>query len=123
MNHHFADHRLTAIVEYLFHLDAVAGVVVTDGRHEIAHQHDAATAWTFEVLFSGTVGNVLWLEARTFVTNLSPHPLARPSADNVNLLGFVQLIAMLDGIDNGLFQRKADTKHVVLAPLIALEVF
>jgi hypothetical protein len=77
---------------------------------------------TLPVLIVGGVGHVRRIETLALVRNDDPNQVGRHAADHANLFSRVQVIAMLDRVDQCLFQRQMDAEDVMLGPVVLLEL-
>ena len=103
------------------HGDDVAAAVVLDLGHEVAHEQQAAAAGALEVLGGGRVGHVLGVEARPLVGDADVEPLGSDRVRDEDALVRVHLVAVLDGVDEGLFEGELDGEDVVLGVAGGLE--
>src|SRR5262245_39015552 len=93
--------------------DAVAAVVVAD-RHIVAHQEDAAATGAFEILGGERIGNSAGIEPGALIFNLGSHLSIRNGVANVNELGRVAAIAVLQSIHDGFFEGQADAEALLI---------
>lgn len=106
------------------HGEVIAGRVVFDLSHVVAHQKQAAAAGAFEIFRGEAIGDLAGIKAATFIGDADLAALGVYLVVNENLLGGVHLVAMLDGIDERLFQGKANAEDfaIVVAHLLQLEL-
>ena len=103
-----------AVLATFAHADRVALAVVLDLGHEAAHEQQAAAAGAFDVLDRGRVGHVLGVEPRPLVGDADVEPFGGDAVDDDDPLVGVHLVAVLDGVDQGLFEGQLDREDVVL---------
>ena len=94
-----------------------------DVRHETPHQHDSPSAWGFQVGRIGGIGHLGRVKSFPFIGDLDPESFGKEPAGDVDLLGAVATIAVLDRVDQGFLHREPDAEHVALAPAVTLELF
>ncbi len=75
-----------------------------------------------KVLAAGGIGQGLGIETPAFVGDLDANPVAAQQANHVYVLLGVGAVAMMDGIDQGLFRRQVYGKDVALLPVLAFEL-
>ena len=93
-----------------FEDDAIAAFVVLDHAQKGPHQHDAAAAGFFEVFVLGGVGHVLQAETGALVFDHDADFVVGDLAGDKDLFARVEAVAVLDGVDQGLFEGQADAE-------------
>ena len=86
-----------------FHGHAVSAGVELDPRHEGLHQHHASAARGKNVVVAGGIGQGGGIETAAFVGDFDANPVAAQQANEMHVLGRVEVVAMMDGIGQGLF--------------------
>ena len=84
----------------------------------MAHEHQAAAAGALDVLEGGGVGHVAGVEAVALVGDVDLEVLGANHGDDGHLFIAVHLVAVLDGIDQGLFQGQADAEDFFFAGVV-----
>ena len=84
----------------------------------MAHEEQAAAAGALDILDGHRIGHVFRVEAAAFVGDADVEALAREHVVDMHLLGAVHPVAVLDGVDQRLFQGKFDAEDLTL--LIAM---
>ena len=103
--------------------NVVATVVELDTVHETSHEEHPSAVGCQSVFRVGRVGEGAYVEALAFVGDFDIHAIFGKAAFDVDRFGKVHFVAMLDRVDQRLFQGKVDAEDVVLAPAGLLEVF
>ena len=98
----------------LRHADRSASIVVRDLGHVVPHQEQAPAAGPFQVLRRGRVWHVVGIKAGAFIDDLDLEPIRVDAVRNADRLGPVQLVAVFDGVDQGLFEREADAEDFLV---------
>src|SRR5947209_8319121 len=105
---------VAAVVTDHAHGQAVARRVVDDFGHVVADEEQSTATGPFQVLRGHGVGDIFRIEARAFVDDANIEALGLDAIAYPDRFVSVHLIAMLDGIDQGLFQSQLDRKHLAL---------
>src|SRR3954447_225220 len=98
----------------LGHRQAVAGRVVGHLGHVVLDEEQAAAARALEVLDGARVGHVAGVEAGALVRDADLEAVVADAAADVDLLAAVELVAVLDGVDDGFFQGEADAEDLAV---------
>ena len=106
----------------LFQDDAVTHLVVFHAGHETAHEHDAPSSRGLDAVGFGWIGDRRGVEALAFVADFHPQKIGGHPAGYANMLGGVEPIAVLDGVDQCFLQGQVNAEDVVLNPAVLLEL-
>jgi hypothetical protein len=108
---------VSAILTFAEDLDKVNGVAgrsVGDLGHVMPHEHKPPATGSFEILGSGGVGNVGGIEAGPLVGDGDFEAIIVEVIADANGAGAIHLVAMLDGVYQGLFESEFDAKNVAI---------
>ena len=83
--------------------------------HVIAHQHEAAATRTLQIFHGGRVRYLGTIKAATFVTDKDIEAFRLNVVGDVDFLGVIELVAVLDGVNEGLFQSQLDAENLAFA--------
>ena len=95
-----------------FQNDAITPLIVFADVQKGPHQHNPASAGSFQIFLGGGVWNVLFAETLALILNLDSHFLERDFAGDSNPLGGVHAVSMLDGVDDRFFQRQSHSEDI-----------
>ena len=87
----------------------------------MAHEHQAAAAGALDVLEGGGVGHVAGVEAVALVGDVDLEVLGANHGDDGHLFIAVHLVAVLDGVDERLFEGQADAEDVLVADVVGVQ--
>ena len=73
------------------------------------------------VLIVGAVGNRVGIEALAFIGDADPESIGPHFTGDLDPLAEVELVAMLNGIDDGFFERQVDAEDVLAGPALGLQ--
>lgn len=102
--------------------DLISAVVELDLVHETPHEEDPPPVGGFSVDFVRRVGQGGQVEARPFVGDGDLDGIFGEVTLDVDRLGGVHLVAMLDRVDQGFFECEVDAEAVPFSPAGFLEV-
>src|SRR5690242_7639858 len=94
------------------HNEAAPAAVPTDLRHIRLDQEDPPAAAFFEVLRQGRIGNGRAIKAGTFVLDADLDLIGADAGFNANFLSRIKTVAVLERIDQSLFQSQVDGKEI-----------
>jgi hypothetical protein len=81
--------------------------------HVRLHQQDAAAVEALEVFVEGRVGDRSAVEAGAFILDGDLGLFGADGGLDLDGLGAVELVAVLDGVDQGLFEGELDAEEGV----------
>ena len=90
------------------HGDDVTTPVIGDFRHETADQEQAATARAFDGVIESGVGDIFGIEPRPFIGDFDIESFVGNFQIDLDLLVWIHLIAVLDGINKSFFDGQFD---------------
>jgi hypothetical protein len=99
----------------------VAGGIEGDSGHEGTHQENASPAGFSEEGVVGRVWQQFGGEARAFVGDFNSDQVRREPADEMHFFRSIFLVAVNDGVDQGLVDGQVDTKHVAIGPVFVFQ--
>lgn len=103
------------------HVNPIPLGTISDLAHVIAHEHESAPTRPFQVLDGGRIGYVLRIKSGPLVLDLDLEAIGSHRVVNMNLLGWIEVIAVLDGVDERFFQRESHREDVPIREVVGAQ--
>lgn len=106
------------------HADAIARVIEGECCHVRANQHQAPASWNFEILIQRGVGYIARVESGSLVLDRDGDMLLIDNKLDIDRRrGWESLVAMFEGIGDGLFESETDREACRLGVAVAIDRF
>src|SRR5262249_23538077 len=100
-------------VANLAHENGVASRAKRDGTHVVTHQHETAATGTFQVFGGRGIGHLAGIEASALISDVNVKALRADPVSNLDAFLAIEVVAVLNGVNESLFERQADAEDLV----------